>query len=189
MARKDVDVDRKRRKLTAAYAGTGAAAGATGAVLGTKAGNAARRLADSVPRTTASGAGRVVRAPQSAKGAATGAALGGAAAFGVGSNLLHRRVHGTNKKPTGRTDEPKKVRDLVKKDMSTSAFGVDHGVVSKAFTGFLAAPKTVRADKLAGMAAHEKKVTGNKPQGFSLKNQQKSKSMFRGPMNTGKPRR
>ena len=38
--------------------------------------------------------------------------------------------------------------------------------VTKAFTGFLKPPTATRADKLAGMAAHEKKVTGNKPLGF-----------------------
>lgn len=77
----------------------------------------------------------------------------------------------------------------VKKSMDPiSAFGVDHGVVSKAFTGFLKAPATTRADKLAGMAAHEKKVTGAKPLGFARPKKEQA-SMFRGPLNTGKPRR
>jgi len=61
-----------------------------------------------------------------------------------------------------------------------SAFGVEHGEVSKAFTGFLAAPKATRTDKLARMAAHEKKVTGNKPMGFSLKGQQSGMGMKTG---------
>ena len=123
------------------------------------------------------------RGPSGTRGLALS---GGAAAAGLGG--MGGLVAGA--KATRRKNPKKKV----KKSMdSISAFGVDHGVVSKAFTGFLKLPQetheAARAAKLSGALAHEKKVTGNKPLGFSLKNQQKQNSMYRGPLNTGKPKR
>lgn len=125
MARKGVDVDRKRRKETARIGAIGGAAGAAGYGLG---------------GAISAGLGRPV-AP-STKGAALSVGVPAAAMAG-GANVLHRRVHGTNKNPTGRTKEPKNFRELindpdkkkVKKSMDPiSAFGVDHGVISKAFS-------------------------------------------------------
>jgi len=114
MARKGVDVDRKRRKETARIGAIGGGAGAAGFGIGTAINHASGRLG-----------------PPSPKGAALSVAVP-AAAMGTGANLLHRRVHGTNKNPTGRTKEPKNVRELLKKNDSVSAFGVDHGKFSKA---------------------------------------------------------
>lgn len=49
-------------------------------------------------------------------------------------------------------------------------------------------PAQARAAKLGGMRAHESKVTGNKPLGFRNPNAA-GNSIYRGPLNTGKPRR
>lgn len=86
-----VNVNQKRRQFTAQTGAIVGAGGAAGAAIG--------------------GAGRGLRV---ARRGVAGAALVTGAAGAAGANLVHRRVHGTNAKPTGRTDEPKTMRGLLR---------------------------------------------------------------------------